>query len=213
MFVVPFIFTIVIAFVVADEKQTTEENICELQRRSSISNFLHAEKGRTFANHFAEWDTMQGNLKHVRWLPIFYEDDKKFSHFFLLEGNFTANLAFDACQRLDGAELASLHTPERLEFVNKNLVAGNYWIGLHRWDDRNLFTWSNGDALSETSTHWFQTEPKEAGKGFNCVRTVTPTDMICNATYCHSKSFASWSSESCDKTYGFSALCETTYVC
>ncbi|XP_048782036.1 C-type lectin domain family 2 member D11-like isoform X2 [Lagopus muta] len=55
------------------------------------------------------------------------------------------------CQRL-GASLATVDTEEQMEFMLRYLGPANCWIGLHRAEGDERWTWADGSAFS----NWFQ---------------------------------------------------------
>ncbi|XP_042747011.1 C-type lectin domain family 2 member B-like [Lagopus leucura] len=55
------------------------------------------------------------------------------------------------CQRL-GASLATVDTEEQMEFMLRYLGPANCWIGLHRAEGDERWTWADGSTFS----NWFQ---------------------------------------------------------
>lgn len=197
----------------------SEAKTCATERHTMLNYFLLGEKSRWFAELYATRGSTLFKPKqftNFRLLPAFFEKDddfSSFSQFFVLNGNFTAQEAWTACNKFDdGARLASLHTAKRLEFVNKLIVGGKYWFGLQRWAGCPTFTWANGEKLGTSNLFWAKNEPQAAASNYDCVRTADPASLKCNETtlMCTADEYAPWLAEKCDST-GFAALCETTY--
>jgi hypothetical protein len=207
------------SFVAALDDNNNTNTSCDAPRQKFLNNFLYIEKERSFAHIIAQskksdW-LRTGQLAGWRQLPLFYEENSAnsaFSFFYLLAGNFTADEAWTACQKFGGGYLANLNTLTRINFINKHLVRGDYWFGLSRWDGCNSWSWSSGFGMTkECANNWIDGQPKAAGLGYDCVRSVDPVSLNCTAGSCFANENAGWTTEKCDTT-GFSALCESTYA-
>ncbi|XP_015128239.2 C-type lectin domain family 2 member B isoform X2 [Gallus gallus] len=61
------------------------------------------------------------------------------------------NSSREHCHRL-GASLATIETDEEMEFMLRYQRPANCWIGLHRAEGAEHWTWANGSAFS----NWFE---------------------------------------------------------